>query len=52
MCRIISFENYRRARRGITQNPPLRARPAPRREGLVSIGLVSAELLRRLMETE
>lgn len=52
MRKVISFEKYRRTRRGITQNPPLRARHAPRREGLVSIGIVSAELMRRLTETE
>lgn len=52
MCKVISFENYRRTRRD-TLNMPRRAPPKPQGgQGLVSIGIVSAELLRRLTETE
>lgn len=52
MCRIISFENYRRTRRG-THYMPRRAITQPQGgQGLVSIGVVSAELVRRLMEVD
>ena len=47
---VIDFTKYRRARQGNTQNKPRRALPQPR--GMVSIGVVSAELMRRLTETE
>lgn len=49
MCKVINFNKYRQARRG-TLYPPRRAPPQPR--GLVQIGVVSAELMRRLTESD
>lgn len=52
MARIIDINQYRKARRE-THYRPRRAPPKPHGDqGLVSIGVVSAELVRRLMETE
>lgn len=52
MSNVISLKQYRRTRRD-TLNMPRRAPPKPQGgQGLVSIGIVSAELLRRLTETE
>lgn len=52
MCEIIDLRRYQKARRE-THYRPRRAPPKPQGgQGLVSIGVVSAELVRRLMETE
>lgn len=53
MCKIINLERWRRTRR--RREEPRRARFAQAREtqhrpGLVSIGIISEELLRRLNE--
>jgi hypothetical protein len=49
MNNVVDFRRYRRARQG-TQNNPRRAPNQP--QGLVSIGVVSAELVRRLTEMD
>jgi hypothetical protein len=50
MCEIINLRRWKKARQGITQDTPRRAtRPTG---GMVSIGVVSAEVLRRIMERE
>jgi len=53
MCRIINLERYRRVRRA-THDKPGAARHHPRGggRGLVSIGVVSEELLARLTEKD
>ena len=52
MSNVISLKHYRRTRQG-THYRPRRAPPKPQRgQGLVSIGVVSAELVRRLIETD
>jgi len=45
MCRLIDLRQYQRARLGLTKK-----RPPPRRAEFVTVGEVSAEILRRLME--
>jgi len=51
MCRLVEIRRYEQARRA-RMNLPGRARPTGRSvrqgRGLVSIGVVSAELMRRL----
>lgn len=54
---VIDFEKWKRARRGVTEKLPRvrRARSTHRGEapsGFVTIGVVSAELVRRLMDEE
>lgn len=52
MCEIINLRRYKKARRE-TLNTARRASPKTSGgQGLVSIGIVSAELVRRLTETE
>jgi len=53
MGAVIDFRAYRRARRGTHDRTPERAHHADRGRqgrGLVTIGVVSEELLRRLTE--
>lgn len=53
MSNIVDFRRWKRARRGGTHDMPRRTRqPGHERQdrGLVTIGVVSAELLRRLTE--
>lgn len=47
MCEVINLRNYMKARRG-PQGMPRRATRQP--QGLVSIGLISAEIVRRMKE--
>lgn len=47
MCEIIDLMKYRRARLATHDNAS-RARLAPRPAGMVTIGVVSAEIVRRL----
>ena len=55
MCDIIDLRKYRRARFGREQQhhrARLTNRATQNRPGLVSIGVVSAELMRRLTESD
>ena len=52
MRNVIDLSKYRRARRQETHDRRRRALPQPLSRGMVSIGVVSAELVRRLTETE
>jgi hypothetical protein len=50
MCEVISMKRWKKARQGVTQDRPRRAaRPT---QGMVSIGVVSAEVLRRILERD
>jgi hypothetical protein len=49
MRNVVDFKKWKKARQG-THNNPRRAQPLPR--GMVSIGVVSKEVLRRIMERD
>lgn len=49
MSNVVDLMKYRRARQGTHDNSS-RARLAPRPSGMVTIGVVSAEIVRRLKE--
>lgn len=57
MKKVISFKEWKRARLGVNDGTPVRrrARSTHRGEapsGFVTIGVLSAELVRRLMDEE
>jgi hypothetical protein len=50
MSNVVNLKRWKKARQGVTQDRPRRAaRPT---QGMVSIGVVSAEVLRRIMERD
>lgn len=54
MSKVIDFKKWKRARLGTPENVPIHRRARPTRPeggpGFVTIGVISAELVRRLTE--